>query len=107
MSVYVDPIFEWHNGKRWCHMIADTEAELLRMATRLGLRHEWLHVSNSGVHHFDLTPVKRGLAIAYGAEEITGKQLVEITTRQRWEALKLSQDVAPFPEMDEYLDGEA
>lgn len=99
MSVYVDPLFEWHTGRHWCHMIADSEAELHMFARRIGLKSDWFHVSSSGVPHYDLSPNKRNMAIAYGAQEITGKELVEISRRNR---LRLSQNVAPFPEMDDY-----
>lgn len=76
MSVYVDPLFDWVDGSRWCHMIADTESELHAMALRLGLRRSWLHISSSGIQHYDLRPSKRGQAVKLGAIEITSKELV-------------------------------
>lgn len=83
MSVYVDPLFMWHTGKQWCHMIADTEAELHAFAQRIGLKVDWFHVSTSGIRHYDLSPNKRNMAIAYGAIEITGKQLIDIEKAKR------------------------
>jgi hypothetical protein len=83
MTTYVDPIFTWKDGKQWCHMIADTEAELIASAAMLGLKREWLHVSSSGIRHFDLTPRKRALAIKHGAIEVTGGEFIAIGYRNR------------------------
>jgi len=78
MSVYVDPPTEYQQevkgyiGRsrervRWCHMIADTPAELHAMAGEIGLRREWVQSSSRGDLHYDLVPTKRELAIKYGA----------------------------------------
>jgi hypothetical protein len=93
MAVYVDSLFTmeareaqaWHvgarNGHRWCHMLADTEVELVRFAIRIGLRPAWLQ--RKPVLHFDLTPPRRERAVKLGAREVTRRELVGIMRSQR------------------------
>lgn len=73
MAVYVDrPIWE-QGGQLWCHLTADTEAELHAFATMLGLRRSRFQ-SKPGrpwVDHYDITEPKRRQAVAMGAVEIT------------------------------------
>lgn len=82
MSVYVDALFEsWkpnREGTRWCHMMADSPAELRTFARGIGLRDCWRDGD-----HYDLTPSKRAAAVAAGAVEVTGRDLVKIRQRNR------------------------
>ena len=52
----------------WCHMWADTEAELHRMARAIGLKREWFQ-DQSIIPHYDLIPRRRTKAIELGARE--------------------------------------
>ena len=73
MAVYVDPIREhppFHGWTLWCHMIADSEEELHRMAARLGMRREWYQGD-----HYDLRPDDRALALSLGAEEMSTRDM--------------------------------
>lgn len=81
MSVYVDTPIEYgrepegYVGRAreralWCHMIADTAAELHAMAASIGLRREWAQLSGRGDLHYDLVPTKRALALKHGAEAL-------------------------------------
>lgn len=83
MAVYVDPLFYWPSrdpeafrvgiryGHMWCHMFADTDAELHEMAQRIGLRRVWHQTSPPHRwSHYDLTPPRRKAAIARGAVEV-------------------------------------
>lgn len=70
--IYVDELREWPSGE-WCHMWhANNDLEALHaFAETLGLERKWLHESRgiSGFFpHYDLTPVKRKQALAYGAQ---------------------------------------
>lgn len=78
MGVYVDTPIEYarepagYVGRaraeaKWCHMIADTPAELHAMADSIGLRRDWAQTSKAGDLHYDLVPTKRWLAMKYGA----------------------------------------
>lgn len=86
MTVYVDGAFIPWRGGRWCHLTADTEAELHAFARRLGLRRSWFQtckhrcgpVGAPCVHwHYDVNDNKRAAALALGAEEIDRYALVD------------------------------
>ena len=84
--IYVDFIFQMKSndvkafnvGKRhrhqWCHMWADDLKELVKFATKIGLKREWLQKENGRFPHFDLTPPYRAKAISYGAVEMSFKK---------------------------------
>jgi len=77
MSTYVDRAnirADVPNGTRyvrgiWCHMTADTHAELVAMADRIGLRRAWIQHPGEWHEHYDITLSKRRLAVAAGAVE--------------------------------------
>ncbi len=76
MGVYVDElVWEWRE-RRWCHLLADTEEELHRFASRLGFApfscqrrpgRPWRD-------HYDLDERRRLEAVRLGAIEITFHQ---------------------------------
>jgi hypothetical protein len=94
MTIYVDPLFTWigdyrdkdaartggRNRHQWCHMFGDKTdyTELHNMAQQIGLRREWFQEN-----HYDLTPVKRALAIRLGAVEIDRMQAILIRRKLR------------------------
>jgi hypothetical protein len=48
---------------KWSHMVADTTAELLAAADRLGLRRAWLQHAGTPLEHFDVTNSVRERAL--------------------------------------------
>lgn len=103
MAVYVDPLFRVSpdvyrdkqarrvgekNGHLWCHMMADSDAELHAAAMRIGMLPEWHQASPPhGVSHYDLTPKRREAAVKHGAIEVhagwrPGRHLVKRTLFQ-------------------------
>lgn len=78
MPVYVDPAQHPFGRMIMCHMWADTDAELLDMADKIGVARKWIqghptlshgkHRSASWVH-FDIAKGKRAIAVAAGAIE--------------------------------------
>lgn len=58
----------------WCHMTADSRAELDAMADRIGLRRSWVQHPGCWHEHYDLTKSKRRLAVAAGAVEVDGME---------------------------------
>lgn len=91
MTVYVDAVripAAVPNGNRvvrgvWCHLVADSTAELLDMAARIGLRPEWIQYPGAWGEHFDVTEPKRRLAIAAGAVELTLHEMSDLLQRKR------------------------
>lgn len=80
MTVFVDPIRNYHNiksptvrrhGREWCHMISDaeTDEELHSMALSIGLNKSY--AQKEIPIHYDLTPNKRSLALINGAVELS------------------------------------
>lgn len=78
MSVYVDDMKAAFGNMVMCHMWADTDAELLTMADKIGVQRKWIqgHPKLSfGKHrnarwvHFDIAMSKRALAVKAGAVE--------------------------------------
>ncbi|MGN7187027.1 DUF4031 domain-containing protein [Microbacterium enclense] len=90
MTVYVDDAFieaSVHNGARmvsgrWCHMTADTRAELDAMADRIGLRRHWIQHPGTPKEHYDVTEPKRKAAVIAGAREVGAKDRIRQMMRQ-------------------------
>lgn len=80
--VYVDDMTARYRGMIMCHMIADSRAELLSMAGKLGLKPKWLQRAGTGYEHFDVCKNKRAKAVTLGAKEVTSRELVEIINKK-------------------------
>lgn len=74
MAVYVDDMHTTPMGQfgrmKMCHMVADTTAELLAMADRIGVARKWLQKPGTPQEHFDIATSKRAEAVKAGAIEI-------------------------------------
>ena len=70
MTVYVDNMRAKVGRLILCHMVADTEAELHRMADLIGVARRW-HQGD----HYDICLAKRAIAVSAGALEVTYRQL--------------------------------
>jgi len=67
------------HGHKWSHMFADEIEELHVFARGLGLRRSYFQ-DKPGFPHYDLTPVKRNMAILRGAER---KELITYLREKR------------------------
>ena len=86
--ILIDPIREYPNGPRgwkfWCHMATDDISpegflQLHSLAGRLGIPRRGFQ--NHPRHpHYDLPPDLRALAVAWGAVEVSSKELVRRCT---------------------------
>lgn len=85
MSVYVDDMRAPFGRMIMCHMIADTKAELISMASRIGVNTRWIQKSDTCDEHFDISLTKRAEAVRLGAIEITWRQCGAMTARKREE----------------------
>lgn len=82
MTVYVDDMRASFGRMVMCHMFADTTAELLSMADRIGVSRRWLQHADTYREHFDIALSKRALAIKAGAKEITRSEVGELLARR-------------------------
>ena len=67
------------NGKPSCHMFfaGDNIAEFHGFARRIGLFEKWFQ-KNDSWPHYDLTPHRRGVALALGAIAVNGRTLAKM-----------------------------
>ena len=82
--VYVDdPLWVWQ-GRRWCHLLADTPEELHRFASLLGLhRMSYQGPPKTGTPHYDITGFERSRAIALGARVATRAEIAAVARAAR------------------------
>jgi len=84
VAVYVDkPIWFW-KGRKWCHLMADDEAELHRFARQLGLTQlSYQGPPKTSAPHYDITGLERDRAIRLGANAVGRREIVEVFRRVR------------------------
>lgn len=74
MTIFVDDMFRHPMGNygryKMSHMIADTDEELHALARKIGVARKWFQGD-----HYDVCMEKRDLAISFGAQPCTMKQL--------------------------------
>lgn len=85
--IYVDGLQE-HSGwgyhkrmKYYCHMWSASKRELHLFAERLELKSSWFQ-KHPYRYHYDLSKLKRKLAVQNGAMEITTKELVRMMMKE-------------------------
>ena len=95
MTVYVDnariPARVGRFAGRWSHLTADTPAELIAFAAQIGLRQEWFQTCKRPCHktlpcvhwHYDVTDLKRDVAILAGAKPIDIREMGALTSARR------------------------
>jgi Protein of unknown function (DUF4031) len=98
VACYVDRLIDYtgrvpYRHKVWCHLVADSDDELLRCADRLGLSEAWLQGTRGWDTHFDLPAPLRPAARELGALEVDFRFMGR-RTRARREAMKLGADQA-------------
>lgn len=79
MTAYVDPLGTWPDG-RYCHLVADTPADLQDMANRIKMRQPVKNEASPNPYkrHLRLSPGYRILAVRNGAVEISHRGLVDM-----------------------------
>lgn len=91
MAVYVDDMYRHPIGRfgrlKMSRMVADSTAELLHMADKIGVPRRWLQRPDRGRgrKHFDLSMSARRKAVATGALELTMGQMAGLCQRWRTE----------------------
>lgn len=90
MSCYVDASI-WAFGRmHMCHLIADTEEELMAMADKIGVQRKWLQAPapRHPYPHFDICKSKRAAAVKAGAKECCNLEFKVVMDRLRAVAAK-------------------
>jgi hypothetical protein len=82
MTVYVDDMRANFGRMIMCHMMADSLEELHDMAEKIGMKRKWFQ-NHPKYPHYDVSLTRRKLAIEYGAQEITSKDLVKMMRRRK------------------------
>lgn len=84
MAVYVDDaIWDWH-GRKWCHLLADSEDELHCFAREVGVhRTSYQGPPKTSAPHYDLTSYERNVAIRRGAVACDRAAIVAIFRQVR------------------------
>jgi len=88
MSVYIDNAKASFFRMVMCHMVADTDKELLSMADKIGIHRKWHQFPGKNRSHFDVCLSKRKLAIKAGAVEINRRELGRILNNRRRKRLR-------------------
>lgn len=93
MTVYIDALKHYKGTglkhSTWCHMIADSFAELHAMADKLGMQRKWFQ-KGAWHPHYDLIPRRRARALEYGAVELPRREFA-VKLRQLRQARKLCE----------------
>lgn len=79
MTVYVDDMMAPYRRMIMCHMIADSEDELHRIAQKIGVARKWYQDD-----HYDICLKMRRAAVKMGAVEITARQLACMNALRGW-----------------------
>ena len=80
--IYIDDFNASFGRMKMCHMLADTQEELIEMAEKIGVNKKWIQDAGSYNEHFDNCLSKKKKAIELGAKEITLRGLAEILVKR-------------------------
>lgn len=87
MAVYIDDMYKISLGRfgrmKMSHMTADTTEELIKMVDKIGVQRKWIQDKGTGSEHFDVSMVKRDLAIKYGAIPLSMRLLYPAMVRRK------------------------
>jgi hypothetical protein len=84
MAVYVDDAIWNFAGRKWCHLMADSEEELHRFAARLGVhRSSYQGPPKTAAPHYDITGFERDRAIRMGALAVSRAEILAVYRRVR------------------------
>ena len=89
MAVYVDIAIWERHGRRWCHLLADDEAELHAFAALVGCERRRFQTrpERPWIDHYDIDEPRRSAAIERGAIELERREVVALVARKRAAAL--------------------
>lgn len=91
MTVYVDNVRIPHRGERWCHMVADSLAELHAFARQLGIPARGFH-HEASYPHYDIPVAYRQRALAAGALPGDRRQIIHCARKLKAEYLRQERE---------------
>ena len=80
--VYVDNMNRKFGRMKLSHMIADTTEELLEMVDKIGIDRKWIQYPGTYREHFDISEVKKKIALSLGATQISMMDLGRILAKR-------------------------
>lgn len=83
MAVYIDKMNVKYKNMIMCHMLADTEEELIDMAKKIGVNPKWIQKKGTHQVHFDVCKKMKEKALSFGATEITRRELMSILKNKK------------------------
>lgn len=83
MSIYVDDARLPYGRMRMSHMLADSHAELVSMADRIGVNRRWIQYASTWREHFDVCESKRNLVLKHGAQAVTVEWVADFRAARR------------------------
>ena len=101
MTVYIDDARIWGRSSRtrrsvrYSHLFADTQAELIDFAARLGMHDSWIRSPGTYREHFVVTETKRQQALILGARSIPYRLGTAELLRNRKTAQQPTQEGQP------------
>ena len=75
MAVYIDNMNAPYRRMKMCHMVADTEEELVAMARKIGVNPKWWQYKGTHKTHFDICLSMKKKALELGAIEVSMHEL--------------------------------
>ena len=81
--IYIDSMNAKYRRMTMCHMLADSEEELLDMAKKIGVNTKWIQYPGTYKCHFDICNSKKVKALELGAIEITYSELKQLLRRKK------------------------
>ena len=79
MAVFIDDMYKTPLGQfgrmKMSHMAADSTAELLTMADKIGVARKWIQYPGTAKEHFDVCLSARAKAVKAGAIEVGMREL--------------------------------
>lgn len=94
--VYVDSFNAPFGRMVMSHMMADTTAELLDMADRIGVARKWIQNPGTVYEHFDICLSKKKQAIRLGAKDATFREIADIINSRKLAGMDRGDD-EPLP----------
>jgi poly-D-alanine transfer protein DltD len=82
--VYVDNFNAPFGRMKMCHLIADSQTELLEFVSKIGVNKKWIQYEGTSKEHFDICLSKKKKAIENGAVEINFRELSAKTQNREW-----------------------